>query len=507
MTKRGTVYLIGAGPGDPGLMTLRGRDILETADVIIYDYLVNPKLLGLAREDADVIYVGKKAGVKEKTQREINSLLVKHARGGKIVARLKGGDPFIFGRGGEEAEALSNKDIPYEIVPGATSASAVPAYAGIPLTHRDVTSSFAVVTGHEDPSKEESNIPWKALAGIGTVVFLMGVRTLGKNMKKLIEAGKPEDTPAAVITWGTYPYQSTVTGNIASIAKLADGRKGITSPAIVVVGDVVRIRDVINWYESKPLFGRNIIVTRTKQQAPAFTGLLEAEGARVIEFPAIVIAPPRSYKALDKAIENIGQYDWLIFTSSNGVSIFFDRISLLHKDIRDLHGIKIAAIGEVTAGEIEKRGIKVELTPEDYRAEGLIELFKKRDVKGKRVLIPRAKEAREILPESLGRMGATVDVVTAYETKKPGKKKAEAIRKMLEAGEIDAVTFTSSSTVRNFISVVGGLYRRGRKPVTACIGPITAETLKKEGCKADIVPSEYTTQKLTDEMVRYFKKQ
>lgn len=504
MAKRGTVYLIGAGPGDPGLMTLRGRDILETADVIIYDYLVNPKLLDLACEDAEVIYVGKKAGVKEKTQREINSLLIKHARKGKIVARLKGGDPFVFGRGGEEAEALSRKGIPYEIVPGATSASAVPAYAGIPLTHRDVTSSFAVVTGHEDPSKEESNIPWDALAGIGTVVFLMGVRTLGKNMRRLIDAGKPEDTPAAVITWGTYPYQATVTGNISNIAKLSDGRGDITSPAIVIVGDVVSLREFINWYESKPLFGKKVLVTRTKEQAPEFTGLLEQYGACVVEFPAIRIVPPRSYKSLDRAIKNTEKYDWLIFTSSNGVSGFFDRFSFLDRDIRDLHGVRIAAIGAVTAREIEKRGIKVQLTPDDYRAEGLIELFKKEDIKGKRVLIPRAKEAREILPVSLKEMGAVVDVVTVYETKKPGKRKSEAIRKMLKSGEIDVVTFTSSSTVRNFLSAVGGLHRRGRKPVSACIGPITAGTLKEKGYKADIVPSEYTVEKMTDAIVRYF---
>lgn len=504
MDKTGTVYLIGAGPGDPGLMTLKGREILARADVVVYDYLVNPKLLEIARKDADIIYVGKKAGVKEMSQAGINSLLIKFARKGKTVARLKGGDPFIFGRGGEEALALSKKGIAFEVVPGVTSASAVPAYAGIPLTQRDVTSSFAVVTGHEDPSKGASNTPWEALSTIGTVVFLMGVNNLARNMRNLIDAGKPADTPAAVISWGTYPWQAAVTGTVGRIADVVRKHKDIISPAIVVVGEVVNLREITGWYEKKPLFGKSVLVTRASEQAPRFVRLLEEKGARVIEFPVIEIASPRSYKALDKAIDTLSGYDWMVFTSVNGVARFFERLAFHDLDLRELHGIRIAAIGEVTAREIEKRGIKVELLPGDFRAEGLIELFKSENLNGKRILIPRAREARDILPLTLGEMGAQVDVVTAYESRMPGKRKTEKIKKMLSTGEIDVITFTSSSTVRNFFAAAGTFKPASGKPLFACIGPITEKTLSEAGYETDIVPAEYTVEKLTDAIAFYF---
>ena len=315
-------------------MTLRGMEILGKSDVIVYDYLVNPRLLSHARAGAEIIYVGKKAGVKEMSQAEINRLLTGRATKGKTVARLKGGDPFIFGRGGEEAEALSKKGIPFEIVPGVTSASAVPAYAGIPLTHRDITSSFAVVTGHEDPAKEESNIPWGVLSDIGTVVFLMGVRNIGKNMRMLMKHGKSPDTPAAVITWGTYPSQATVTGTVGTIAGIVKKRKDITSPAVVVTGEVINLREVINWYERKPLFGKKVLVTRAREQAEPFLRMLEEEGAEVIEFPVIEIFPPASYEALDKAAARVRDYDWIVFTSVNGVTKFFERLLHSGKDVR-----------------------------------------------------------------------------------------------------------------------------------------------------------------------------
>ena len=487
-------------------MTLKGREVLGSADVIVYDYLVNRRLLDFARSEAEIIYVGKKAGVKEMRQERINTLLIEHAEKGRTVARLKGGDPFIFGRGGEEAEELIRKNIPFEIVPGVTSASAVPAYAGIPLTHRDITSSFAVVTGHEDPAKAESSIPWRALSEIGTVVFLMSVKNLGMNMGKLIEAGKPPSTPAAVITWGTYPSQSTVTGTIGNIAETARRREDITSPAIVVVGEVVGLRDIMNWYESKSLFGKKIVVTRAREQASSFAGLLEEAGAQVVLFPVIEIAPPKSYKSLDSAIDKLREYDWIVFTSVNGVNSFFDRMRARGKDLREMHGILIAAIGEVTASDIEKRGMNIELIPRDYRAEGLIKLFKKKKIKGVKILIPRAREARDILPATLREMGADVDVATAYETKMPGKRKAEKIRQMLSSGEIDVLTFTSSSTVRNFLSAVGGFDTASGKPAIACIGPVTAKTLGENGYRANIVPREYTVKRLTEEIILYFNK-
>lgn len=487
-------------------MTIRGMEVLGKADLVVYDYLVNPRLLALARKDAGIIYVGKKAGIKERSQGEINRLLIESAKKGKTVARLKGGDPFVFGRGGEEAEALSKKGIPFEVVPGVTSASAVPAYAGIPLTHRDVTSSFAVVTGHEDPRKERSNIPWDVLAKIGTVVFLMGVRNIEKNMRVLMDHGKPPATPAAVITWGTYPSQTVATGTLGGIARVVKKRKDIASPAIVVVGEVVNLRDVINWYEMKPLFGKRILVTRAREQSEPFLRMLEEDGAEVIEFPVIEIAPPASFDDLDRAIGSVRDYDWLVFTSVNGVARFFERLMDSGMDVRELYGLRIAAIGEATAGEIEKKGVRVELLPVEYRAEGLIELFGKENMNGKRVLIPRAREARDVLPVKLREMGAVVDVVTAYETIRPGKQAAARIKGMLEKNTIDAVTFTSSSTVRNFLDIFPGFKPVRGKPALACIGPITGRTLKGAGFKVGIMPAEYTVEKLAQAIAGYFEK-
>lgn len=504
MPKTGTVYLIGAGPGDPGLFTIRGKEILEKSDVVVYDYLVNRKLLGFAGEEAEIVYVGKKAGVKEMSQQDINRLLIARARKGKTVARLKGGDPFVFGRGGEEAEALAEKGIAFEIVPGVTSASAVPAYAGIPLTHRDVTSSFAVVTGHEDPGKEESNVPWDALSKIGTVVFLMSVRNLGKNMRMLMDSGKPMATPAAVITWGTYPEQATATGTVGDIARIVKARDDISSPAIVVIGDTVNLRKIINWYESKPLFGKKVLVTRAREQAKPIVSALEERGAEVIEFPVIEIFPPKSWKTLDDAIANLRNYDWIVFTSANGVTKFFERLLRSGKDLRTLGDIRVAAIGEVTAGEIGKRGIGVDLIPDEFRAEGLIERLRKKNIKGKRILIPRALKARDILPEALRKMGASVDVVPAYETRRPGEKKAGKIKKMLAGEKIDAITFTSSSTVSNFLAIFPEFKSFSKYPVIACIGPVTAKSLKEAGYKARIVAREYTIDKLVQDITEYF---
>lgn len=503
MKNSGVVYLIGAGPGDPGLLTLKGKEILERADVIVYDYLVNPALLKYAKNSAEILYVGKKAGKKEATQKEINALLVKKAKEGSAVARLKGGDPFVFGRGGEEAEALNKKNILFEIVPGVTSAASVPAYAGIPLTHRDHTSSFAVVTGHEIPGKVETSIPWKALAEIGTVVFLMGVRNLSTNMKKLIKAGKSKNTPAAIITWGTYPAQVTVTGTVGDIAKKIKQRNDVGAPAILVVGGVVTLREIADWYETKPLFSKRILVTRPKNQSEHFVRLLESEGARAISFPTIEIKAPGSFRALDRAIKDIRNYDWILFTSVNGVSAFIERLRVKGKDLRELYGIKVAAIGEKTAEALELSGIGVELVPRDFRAEGLIDIFSTMNIDGSKLLIPRAKAARTILPDTLRRMGALVDVAPAYETVQPPSRDIKIIKKLIKEGDLDVLTFTSSSTARNFFDQVGKI---PKDTVIACIGPITAGTVKELGYDTEIMPEKYTVEALSQAISDYFSK-
>jgi uroporphyrinogen III methyltransferase / synthase len=503
MIKKGIVYLIGAGPGDPELLTLKGKKFLALAEVIVYDYLVNPELLKFARDGAEIIYVGKTRGHKEMPQREINRLITKKALEGKIVARLKGGDPFIFGRGGEEAVELARHGIRFDVIPGVSSPIGATSYAGIPLTHRDYSSSFAVVTGHKDPKKLKTSLPWEALARIGTVVFLMGVEMLEQNLKKLVEMGKSPDTPVAIITWGTLPNQSTLTGTLGNIVDLSKEKK-ISSPSIIVVGDVVNLRNKINWFESKPLFGKTVLVTRARIQAKIFAELLEEEGAQVIEFPTIDVAPLRTSTRIDKAIENLDRYNWLIFTSVNGVTFFFQRLREMQSDVRDLKGIRIAAIGEKTKSEINKMGIKVDLIPQEFRAEGLIELFEKIDVDGSRVLIPRAKIARQILPVKLRKMGASVDVLPVYETKMPEKLKIDKLRRLLRNGFIDVITFTSSSTVKNFFSMIGRDKKIISRSTIACIGPITAETIRSFGIEPEIISGTYTVQGLTKEIATYF---
>jgi uroporphyrinogen III methyltransferase/synthase len=504
MNRKGKVYLIGAGPGDPGLLTIKGKDCLTKADVVIYDYLVNPKLLRHAKPEAERIYVGKRRGHKELPQDEINRLLVDKAREGNIVARLKGGDPFIFGRGGEEAEELARHGIPFEIIPGVTSVSAVPAYAGIPITHRDFTSSFVVATGHEDPKKEKSRLSWENLAKTETVVFLMGVKNIEENMRKLVEFGKPRETPVAIISWGTHPAQRTVTGTIGDVVELVKANP-VKAPAVIVVGEVVRLRDVINWFETKPLFGKKVLVTRARKQSGPLVELLEAEGAEVIEFPTIEVFPPDSWDELDGAIRNLNNYHWVIFTSVNGVHFFFERFRSLKKDIRELKGIKFAAIGEPTAKEIAGLGLAIDMIPADFKAEGLLENFRKGDIRGKKILIPRAKEAREILPEELHRLGADVSVVTAYQTKKPLIDNVAEVRQMLKRGRIDLVTFTSSSTAKNFFSLLGRDEKVLSNLVTACIGPITADTVRKFGKEPEIICKKYTVEDLVKEVVHYFE--
>ncbi|HSC71792.1 MAG TPA: uroporphyrinogen-III C-methyltransferase [Candidatus Methylomirabilis sp.] len=505
--ERGKVYLIGAGPGDPGLLTLKGKRCLEEADVVVYDYLANPRLLRYARPDAELIYVGKQAGRHTLPQEEIGRLLVARANQGKVVARLKGGDPFIFGRGGEEAEDLVAARTPFEVVPGVTAAVAAPAYAGIPLTHRDFTSTVAFITGHEDPTKEATSIAWDRIAtGIGTLVFFMGVGQLPEIAAKLVSHGRSPDTPAAVIRWGTRAEQEVVTGRLADLPEKCRGMK---PPALIVVGEVVALRDKLRWFEAMPLAGKRILITRTREQASTFAAVLEAAGAEVVEFPTITIVPPESWAPLDAAIGRLREYQWVIFTSSNGVRFFRERLQHAGRDVRDLHGITVCAIGPATAAALAAVGVQADLVPTEFKAEGLVEAIGAATggagIRGARVLLARAAEAREVLPEELTRRGARVDVVPAYRTIRSAPE-AEPVRAMLRDGNIHAVTFTSSSTVTHFLQLVGKDARDLlRGIVVASIGPITAETAARHGIASDVVPEKYTIPALAEALMRHFQ--
>ncbi|HXY55641.1 MAG TPA: uroporphyrinogen-III C-methyltransferase [Nitrospirota bacterium] len=507
MTIPGKVYLIGAGPGDPGLITVKGLDCVKKADVIIYDYLANERILDHRRPDAELIYVGKQGSRHTLPQNEINSLIVKKAKEGKTVARLKGGDPFIFGRGGEEAEELVDTGIPFEIVPGVTAATAVPTYAGIPLTHREHTASVAFVTGHEDPTKAESKVHWDRIAtGIGTLVFFMGMKNLQNIVDNLVSNGRNPETPVALIQWGTRTDQRVVTGTLSDIVvRVKEAKLG--PPAIIVVGEVVRLRQKLNWYESKPLFGKRVVVTRSRGQASAFAEMLTDRGATTVEFPTIDVVPPASWAELDNALDVIESYQWVIFTSANAVRFFFDRLRSRGKDIRTLKGVNICAVGPKTAESIEQYGLRADLIPSEFKAEGVLAALGGANVKGRKFLIPRAKVAREIIPDKLRDLGAEVTVATAYENVKPTSD-VERVRKLFQEKKIAAVTFTSSSTVHNFVEILGRKeYKSLLDGVTiACIGPVTAKTAEEYGIKTDIMPKEYTIPAFVDAMVDFFGK-
>jgi len=502
--KKGKVYIVGAGPGDTGLMTLKGIDCLREADVVIYDYLVSKDLLKYAKSDARFIYAGKQGGAHTLSQWQINDLLVKEAKAGNVVARLKGGDPFIFGRGGEEAEKLVANKISFEIVPGVTSAIAVPAYAGIPLTHRGLTSTVAFVTGHEDPTKEKSDINWSALSRIGTLVFLMGVKNIEKIVRELKDNGRSPKTPAALIRWGTTPRQKILEGTLADIVNLAKDRKFVP-PAILIVGEVVALRDRLQWFDSKPLFGKGVVITRPEKQADDLAQLLIKEGATPIHFPTIKIVPPLSWRELDAAIKNLEVYDWLIFTSANGVAYFFERLFAKKKEIRDLKGIRICCIGPATAQQVANRGIKVDLVPKKFISEGILESFARTNLKGKKILLARAAEARDVLPEGLKKLGASVDVATAYVTVNSGKKKNE-LEELFKENQVDVITFTSSSTVYNFNKIAGSGFKLPGGVKIACIGPVTAAAAKKAGFPVDIHQEEYTMEGLVGALINYYEK-
>jgi uroporphyrinogen III methyltransferase/synthase len=503
--QKGKVFLIGAGPGDPGLLTIKAKECIESADVVVYDYLASPYLLEYAREDAEIIYVGKKGGDHTLTQDKINLLLVEKAREGKNVARLKGGDPFVFGRGGEEAQELLEDGIAYEVIPGVTSAISAPAYAGIPITHRDHTSFVSFITGHEKPGKKESRMQWDVFAkSDATLVFLMGVKNLGNIVKNLLENGKPADTPVALVRWGTTTRQQTVTGTLETIVQVVK-EAGLKSPAIIVVGHVVSLREELAWFDKKPLFGKRIVITRARAQASGLVAELNRLGAQCIEIPTIEIAPPKDMAPMEAAIDNLDKYQWLVFTSVNGVKFFFDTLFAKGKDVRALGHLKFACIGPVTKERLGDYGIVSDILPETYRAESVVDAFADVDIKGKQVLLPRAKKARTILPEELTKMGADVDEVTAYETELTDEGK-ETLIDLLKDNAIDAVTFTSSSTVSNFMSLLEG--EDGKtllKDVTlASIGPITSDTARSLGLEPTIEADPYTIPGLIDALLAHY---
>lgn len=508
------VYLVGAGPGDPNLITIRGKQLLERAEVIIYDYLASRKLLKYVPKDAEFIYAGKRGGTKHThTQEEINQMLVDRALSGKRVVRLKGGDPFIFGRGGEEIEELVKAGIPFEVVPGVTSATAAATYAGIPITHRQYTSTVAFVTGHEDPTKPDSKIAWDKLAtGVGTIVVYMGIKNLESITEKIIRYGRDPQTPVAVVRWASTSEQRTVVGNLENIAEVVK-KNNIKPPSLVVIGEVVNLRDTINWYEKRPLFSKRIVVTRTREQASELVNLLENYGAECLEYPTISLEPVASYEVLDKAMAEIANYQWLLFTSINAVEYFFRRLFELGKDVRDLKGPKIAAVGRVTAEALVKRGIRADLLPEEFTGDGLAEVLIRSGVKGQRILIPRALKARETLPEALQGGGAEVTVAPVYQNVLPmssaGEQLKDDLRQALQDKSIDMVTFTSSSTVKNFATLMDIKSPQEMQELlsgvaVATIGPITAKTAEDIGMRIDVQPAEYTIPDLVDSIVEYF---
>lgn len=494
----GKVFLVGAGPGDYRLLTLKACDCLKKADTVVYDRLADKRILQYAPSDAEFIYVGKASSQHTMTQDKICQLLVDLGKSGKTVVRLKGGDPFVFGRGGEEALLLGENHIPFEIIPGVTSAISVPAYAGIPVTHRGVATSLAVITGHEDPTKECSDINWQQLAtATDTLVFLMGVANLPKITSRLIEHGRSADTPIAIIRWGTKLQQQVWTSTLAGAADMAK-RENIKPPCIFLVGDVVKLREKLAWFDNvamKPLFGKKVLVTRARSQASKLTAALEELGAECIETPAIQIAPPTDgYAALDKAVEQIKDYNWLIFTSANGVEHFWSRLQAMGKDARSLGESRICAIGAATAQALLQHGLTADVVPERYQAEGIIEALSSKLVAGTKILLPRAAQAREVLPDFLREAGAKVDVVAAYETVM-GEGSGKEIKAMLDSGELDIVTFTSSSTVLNLLKMLGSGECLNSARLAA-IGPITAKTMEKQGLQPDLVAEEYTIEGL-----------
>jgi uroporphyrinogen III methyltransferase/synthase len=503
---RGKVFLVGAGPGDPGLITVRGRNLIESADAIVYDALANRELLPPDAKEAghpELYDVGKRGGdSKSATQDQINELLVRLGREGKRVVRLKGGDPFVFGRGSEEAQALNDAQVPFEVVPGVTSGIAAPAYAGIPVTHRGLSTSVTFVTGHEDPGKSTTQTDWNALAKSGgTIVLYMGVKTLPAIAAALIAGGMPAEIPAAAVQWGTHPRQKTVTATLATLAEKAS-QQGVTAPVITVIGWPVILRDELSWFETRPLFGRRIVVTRAAQQSATLSEKLKELGAEVIEMPATRIAR-LDLSPLREAIREIGEYQWLIFTSQNAVSIFWEQLLGSGRDARSLAGVRIAAVGPATTGALLERGITVDVVPERFVAEGLLEKLDQRDdVRDSRVLYVTAEGARDVLPDGLADLGAQVDRIDAYRSVNDGSG-ATRLKKSLESNSVHAVTFTSASSVHAYADLIGDELKLKAPAVT--IGPQTSEAVQNAGIELLAEAEESTIDGLVEAVERALK--
>jgi uroporphyrinogen III methyltransferase/synthase len=511
---RGTVYLVGAGPGDPRLLTVGGKDALTIADVVVYDRLVHPAQLTLVPVDAELIYVGKQADRHTLTQDKINEVLSSKALEGKTVVRLKGGDPFVFGRGGEEAEHLRNLNVPFVVVPGVTSAIAAPAYAGIPVTHRDASSSFAVITGHERSDKTQSGgriageaeerRRWDKIAhAADTLIFLMGIENLGEITDRLIENGRVPETPVALIRWGTWAgRQETLVGELSSIANTARLR-GFKAPAVTVVGDVVKWRDTLRWWDNRPLSGKRIVVTRAREQASSLIELLSREGAEPIEFPTIQIVPPQDdYAELDRALSSLDSFDWVVLTSVNAVVTLFKRLNNAGRDARALASVKIAAVGPATSESLASLGIIPDFVPSKFVGEEIAAEFPV-DPKGLGILIVRAKDGNDRLPNGLRQMGAEVRLATAYDTVLD-KSLASEVKAQISSGDVDIVTFTSSSTVTNFFSALGNSASELKNVLIACIGPSTAKTAEVLFQRPpDVVADDHTIHGLVEELKAY----
>ncbi len=502
-TRKGIVYLVGAGPGDAGLLTLRGAECLARADVIVYDHLVNEALLCHASQNAERIYVGKRAGSHTMPQDEINKLLATHATQGKTVVRLKGGDPFLFGRGGEEALYLADHSVPFEVVPGVTSAIAVPAYAGIPVSQRGYNVSVHIITGHEAPEKSESDLDWKALARCeGTLVFLMGVANLDRIAKELIRHGRPSSTPCAVIRWGTLPEQTTVVAPLGEIAERVRAAQ-ISPPAITVVGEVVRLRDQLKWYERKPLFGVRVAVTRPPDQSRELIAYLREAGADVLLTPTIEIHPRPLTEEVRKELELLHSYDWAVFTSANGVHIFFEYLGRVGQDARSLADLRIAAIGDKTAEALSQHGIRADVTPDRFVQEALASAIPV--LSGDRVLIPRAAAARDALERDLTARGGKVRVLPLYDTRVCESGVTQLLRELRE-GRVHVVTFTSASTFESLAESAhdADLPQLLQNVLLASIGPITSAAITRKGCRVAIEASHHNAQGLAEAIIEFF---
>ena len=506
MSKRenGKVYLVGAGPGDLGLVTLRAKECIEQADVIVYDHLANPEMLGWACEDAEIIYAGKEAGKHALKQDEINALLIEKAREGKQVVRLKGGDPFVFGRGAEEAKAVVDAGIAFEIVPGITSAIAGPAYAGIPVTNRSQNSHVTFFTGHEDPAKTQSSIDYAALAKLGgTQVMLMGVERIEAIAQRMMEQGARKDLPVALVRWATTGRQETLVGALENIAqRVAD--LGFEAPAVAVFGDVVALRENLSWYEKRPLSGKRIVVTRTRKQASELSNRLRALGAEIVELPTIRIEPPTDLREFAELVQDAHSYDWIVFTSPNGVEAFFEMFFKLFDDAREIGGVRIAAIGPATAQRVKDYHLHVDLQPEEFVAEAIVREFARQGgVENLRILIARAEKARDVLPKELSGLGAIVDEGFAYRTVPETRDATGARRRLLEEGA-DLITFTSSSAVENFVAL-DLPWPKGMQ--VASIGPVTSKTAREQGLKIDIQARRYDIEGLVEAIRSFFAKE